>query len=245
MMKKDILVKGLTAFTILTSTYAMQASVVNTHNVAHAYADDRVQVKDVTQSPYKAIVAVGNSEHQGSGVVVGPHTVVTNKHVVGWQYDHPEAVRITPMATAGSNGGLYQAEKVIPFPGEEDLVVIHIKPQTIEPPMKKFDQNAGILSLSDANATQVGDRIHTAGYPGDKARGTMWKADGRITEINGSSFVMSLYTVGGQSGSPIYNDQQQVVGIVRGGPEDVHAKITDGVFFNQDVIQFIKANIKK
>ncbi|HDD1098182.1 TPA: serine protease [Staphylococcus aureus] len=240
-MSKNIIMKSILAFTVLTTIGGIETQINKHEYTAKAYEDDRILVNDVSKSPYNAIVSIGNNGHGGTGFVIGKNTILTNKHVV----NHGGIIRVVPMATKDSNGGLYEVEKVIPYPGNEDLAVLHVKENTMEPPNKKFSENSGIFTLNDENSIKNGSAVHTAGYPGNKPVGTMWKSDGTVTSISGTRFEMSLYTSKGQSGSPIYDEQNRVVGILKGGPEDLSKKVTTGVLFDDKIRSFIKSNIKK
>ncbi|MEQ6100522.1 trypsin-like peptidase domain-containing protein [Staphylococcus saccharolyticus] len=238
---KNILIKSIFALSVLTTVGGVEAQINKVDYTAKAYEDDRALVQDATKSSYNAIVAVGNNGYAGSGFVIGKNTVLTNKHVI----NHGDVIHVATLATSKSNCGHYEVDKVIPYPGSEDLAVLHVKENSIEPPNKNFSGNSGMLTLNEENNTKVGSHVYTAGYPGNKPRGTMWKSDGTITNIAGTHFVMSLYTSDGKSGSPIYDQQNRVVGILKGGPNDLSKKITTGVFFDEQIRDFMKSNIKQ
>lgn len=78
------------------------------------------------------------------------------------------------------------------------------------------------------------------GYPGDKPLATMWESKGKILSINGNQMTYDLSTYGGNSGSPVFNENNEVIGIHYGGVEHKH---NSAVFINEDVQNFLKQNI--
>lgn len=75
-MNKNVMVKGLTALTILTSLGFAENISNQPHSIAKAEKNVK-EITDATKEPYNSVVAfVG-----GTGVVVGKNTIVTNKHI--------------------------------------------------------------------------------------------------------------------------------------------------------------------
>ena len=68
----------------------------------------------------------------------------------------------------------------------------------------------------------------------------MWESKGKILSINGNQMTYDLSTYGGNSGSPVFNENNEVIGIHYGGVEHKH---NSAVFINEDVQNFLKQNI--
>ncbi|EOB8944535.1 hypothetical protein ACIXJ9_002430 [Staphylococcus aureus] len=62
-MSKNIIMKSILAFTVLTTIGGIETQINKHEYTAKAYEDDRVLVNDVSKSPYNAIVAIGNNRH--------------------------------------------------------------------------------------------------------------------------------------------------------------------------------------
>lgn len=62
-----------------------------------------------------------------------------------------------------------------------------------------------------------------------------------MLSASSSDVSYDLSTYGGNSGSPIFNANNQVIGLHYGGVPDSH---NSGVLFNSNVQQFIQSNLK-
>ncbi len=67
--------------------------------------------------------------------------------------------------------------------------------------------------MSNNAETQVNQNITVTGYPGDKPVATMWESKGKITYLKGEAMNYDLSTTGGNSGSPVFNEKNEVIGI--------------------------------
>ena len=66
----------------------------------------------------------------------------------------------------------------------------------------------------------VNSNVEVIGYPGDKDFGTMWGGTGKITSTT-NRIEHTVDTFEGQSGSPILNSSNQVLGVHRGGTTSI------------------------
>lgn len=67
-----------------------------------------------------------------------------------------------------------------------------------------------------AGLGSVGTKVNIAGYPGDKNTGSsrnQWQMRGRITLVTARNLYYLIDTAEGQSGAPIYNENNTVIGI--------------------------------
>lgn len=76
-MKKSFMLKSLSSLIILSSVGFVDSSVNETHHVAQAEGNVK-EIKDGYVAPYRSVVGFVGA----GGFVVGPNTVVTNKHVI-------------------------------------------------------------------------------------------------------------------------------------------------------------------
>ncbi len=192
--------------------------------------DDRFQITNTTAVPWKRIchlqiIAANGKKFLGSGALIGPRTVVTAGHCVfmkqqgGWA----SSIAVTP----GRNGNSK------PF-GSCNAVKLWSVRGWVNDSGRPYDYGAiilpssfrlanpsafGFANLSDAQLQ--GKKLNTAGYPGDKAPGTMWWAGRVATRLTRTTLVYNTATMGGQSGSAVWikrpNGERIMVGIHTNG----------------------------
>ncbi|WP_225891024.1 trypsin-like serine peptidase [Streptomyces dioscori] len=179
--------------------------------------DDRVQITDTSVYPWRVhcyllITTRDNVRYQGTGWLIGPHTIATAGHVVyikgsgvaardGWA----QSIQVMP----GRNGAS------LPF-GSITCTNFRSVTGWTDNGDENFDYGA-IITPSDIGST-VGwfgfgvwsdsDLLKTtgniAGYPGDKAAGTLWYAARGIDSVAARKVYYDIDTAGGQSGSSVY-----------------------------------------
>lgn len=200
--------------------------------------NDRHKILAPNTGHYKSICFLtleGNKV--ASGVVVGKNTMLTNKHV---KRSAPNGLKAMPGASGANKypNGQFKASEYVEYPGDGDLAVVHFKPN-------KQGQHIGDvvppIPLSDAAKVQKGDRITMTGYPADKPYATMWVSKGKILGKPGNQLAYNASSVGGNSGSPVFNAQNQLVGVHFGG---VNGKKNSAVALSGDVLDFVKRNLK-
>ena len=151
--------------------------------------DDRVQVHNTTDYPWRAICslsikAADGSNWIGTGWFVAPRTVITAGHCV-WMHDHGgrvASIRVMP----GRNGSATET----PF---KSCLATHVRTTTAWIDDRDSDRDYGCVilpqsfmdysplgtfgyaSLSDLD----GLTVNISGYPGDKPTGTQWFHHGR------------------------------------------------------------------
>lgn len=116
-----------------------------------------------------------NNAIQGSGVVVGPNTILTNRHVVS-KAKSPQNIKIAPARKSQTEipFGSFEASDFI-VNDEEDLAVVHVSPKSIG----SIGEVVAQAKIVNNPSTSVGDSITVTGYPGDKPWATMWESKGR------------------------------------------------------------------
>lgn len=169
-------------------------------------ADGRFQITNTTAYPYRAIAHVTSSIGGCTGWLINANTVVTAGHCVygsGWASN----VRVYPgrngSSTPYGSCGARLLYSVVGWTQNHD---------------RNYDYGAIKLNCSIGNTTGwfgyrwqsaslTGQPTYLAGYPGDKAYGTMWRHNDvvRITQTYRLYYANDTY--GGQSGSPVWNGQ--------------------------------------
>lgn len=206
--------------------------------------NDRHQITDTTNGHYAPVTYIQVEAPTGtfiaSGVVVGKDTLLTNKHVVDATHGDPHALKAFPSAINQDNypNGGFTAEQITKYSGEGDLAIVKFSPNEQN---KHIGEVVKPATMSNNAETQVNQNITVTGYPGDKPVATMWESKGKITYLKGEAMQYDLSTTGGNSGSPVFNEKNEVIGIHWGG---VPNEFNGAVFINENVRNFLKQNIE-
>lgn len=192
--------------------------------------DERVQVADTTQFPFRTIgylqAADGNGDYSScTGFLVAPRAVVTPAHCL---YDHEAGGWKTEMVFAPGlashdalpSGYFGYEEAYVPaayvdgyaghygsvMPWDLGLVILS------EP----VGQRLGWMPFGTSGATQ--GEVSLVGYPGDKPAGTMWRDRCRFTIDDASAGLMTHDCLAwpGTTGAPLVageGDGSRAVGV--------------------------------
>jgi pSer/pThr/pTyr-binding forkhead associated (FHA) protein/V8-like Glu-specific endopeptidase len=107
---------------------------------------------------------------------------------------------------------------------EIDLAILQINDKALPPSVKK------LIDVSNAEAEEkrlrVGDRLTTIGYPAGTALNYRPDEDGLKPiiksgnlqrDLSAYSFDINVELLGGSSGSPVFNERKQLVGVINSG----------------------------
>ncbi|MGL9923201.1 trypsin-like serine peptidase [Enterococcus sp. DIV1758] len=196
--------------------------------------DERSQIFNTKVAPYNSIVWIAGA----SGAVIGENTVLTAAHVVRRFYDSPSNIDVIP----GRNGngtpyGKFKA-KAVYIPDEYlkkananfDYAIVTVESNNGQ----SIGSKIPILPIKLTNIIGKGTALSTAGYPGDKPRGTLWESNGHVVSEDSIRLKYDMDTAGGQSGSPIFNENHEIIGVHTNG-----GKTNSGVKLNTNIYQFI------
>ncbi|MBV7392485.1 trypsin-like serine protease [Enterococcus sp. ALS3] len=217
--------------------------------------DDRTKILNTQSPPYSSIVQIEmrfgtNDWYVGSGVLVSPNIVLTAGHVV---YDNDtkkwasEIIvspgrneQIKPYGSTTSYA-LSAHDGWVNATSDSDLEEYDIGMIRLNEPLGIY---SGWLNVS----TNVTDnmQIITSGYPGDKYVNniypTMWTSSGYINELTENNLYYQLDTTGGQSGSPIYDTQNNVIGVHTSAFKD-QTPLNVGTRITEDNYELIKNQV--
>ena len=198
--------------------------------------NNRHRIPGTTHGHYQSLCFVDMGDGGiASGVVVGKNTMLTNKHVV-----KNDSVTAMPAANGQNNfpKGQFKSNNIVRYPGDQDLAVVHFD---------KNDKGQSIgdvvrpANMADAQQSKVGERMTITGYPSDKPLSTMWESIGKITKNDGSHLEYDASTVGGNSGSGVFNKKRQLIGIHYGGAgKDANGSVP----LTGDMLNFVKNNMQ-
>lgn len=189
--------------------------------------DDRVQITTTAQAPYNRIChlsirAGDGSSFLGTGFFIGPRTILTAGHCV-YDSDHggwPQQIIVSPGRNGNSKPfGQFVSTRFSSVQGwiknqsrDCDYGVIHLSPNDRVP------SQIGCFGYGVFSDDYIEKRrLHIAGYPGDKPAGTMMFHSRQATDVTPTTIVYDIDTVGGQSGSPVYDEFRRVVAIHTNG----------------------------
>lgn len=208
--------------------------------------DGRSRVLNTRESPYcihaQLTMVFAGQEYVGSGVMVGPHHVLTCGHNV-YSIDTKSwaaSISVYPALNGRSAPfGELHAVRVYTFADwtnradtDFDLALL-----VLNRSIGKFTGWGGVVSTPDsALATQ---RVHITGYPGDKNCNEMWTMEHTMQSLLAERFEYKIDTYNGQSGSAIWFVKlglPMIAGIhtsgtqfINGGTRISHQKFTEFV----------------
>jgi V8-like Glu-specific endopeptidase len=208
--------------------------------------DGRSRILNTRDSPYcihaQLTPVFAGQECGGSGVMIGPHHVLTCGHNV---YDFEtkswaSSISVYPALNERSApfGGLHVV-KVYMFAdwtnrGDTDFDIALL---VLNRSVGKYTGWGGVMSTH--NSALTNQRVHITGYPGDKNCIEMWTMEHTMDAILAETFKYRIDTYNGQSGSAIWFLQQgspMIVGvhtsgtqIINGGTRISYQKFTEFV----------------
>lgn len=251
MRKKLLLLSLLTGLVFSFSMKTVRVEAIASENSPEVQvrsiigSDERVRIFDTTESPYNSIAFIAADGAAGSGAVIGKNTVLTAAHVVKNIRNNPnkESIYVIP----GRNG------TNLPY-GKFKIESVHIPQRYIENP--SVDSDIAVITVGTLNGKSIGELVPilpykltntvetgmdliTTGYPGDKTWGTMWSSNGTVQGQTNTRIYYNMDTAGGQSGSPVYNLNKEIVGVhtTGAGSKNFATKL------NNEYYQFVSKNI--
>ncbi|MCS4486121.1 trypsin-like serine peptidase [Staphylococcus americanisciuri] len=204
--------------------------------------DSRIAVKNYLADPYKKIVLLkmhfNNFSAKGTGAMINKNTVLTAAHNV---YDFATksfAEQITVIAGAQGKLPLGTATVIQKFVPKEwinsaskeyDFAVLKLN--------NDLGNKTGFFSFSQD--TSLNQTLQIAGYPGDKESNTLYSGKGRLLKTTQHNLYYDVDTFNGESGSPILNDQNLIIGVHTAGsagPDEYNL----GTRINKEKLALIK-----
>ncbi|NHA35253.1 hypothetical protein C1O33_00555 [Staphylococcus schleiferi] len=209
-------------------------------------------IKDSQNAPYHIVGRIDfNNGRSGTGFVIGNNTVATNSHV-GINFKGKDSGVFKLAYNKYNKGpkilGEYSVTDVKFAPHkDDDVAILTVVPKNGAKNVGEVVQQAAIIDAGfiDKKWLETSENnLHIAGYPSLGDRNIMWGSDGKILDFAfGSNHIYkaNILTSPGGSGSPLFNNHQQVIGINSSTYGD-DPKVSGGFLFKDDLLKFIIDN---
>lgn len=176
------------------------------------------KVQDTTQSPYQSVGSIFvKGKTLATASVVGKNKIITNYHIARQAENDPSKIIFRPGQTKDDQGnvknpfGEFEAKSIeeAPFGQGTDLAIVTLKPN-------KEGKEVGdvVKPLTFGNGDAVGQNqvLHLVGFPYNTVQHTMYKQRIEVHSTQGALKYFG-YTEVGNSGSPIFDDNNEIIGI--------------------------------
>lgn len=227
--------------------------VIFSHSGFTAVANSEIYpIKDSQNAPYHIVGRIDfNNGRSGTGFVIGNNTVATNRHV-GINFKGKDSGTFKLAFNQKNNGpkslGDFSVVSVKFAPHkDDDVAILTVVPKNGAKNVGEVVQQAAIIDAGfiDKKWLETSENnLHIAGYPSLGDRYIMWGSDGKILDFafgSNRTYKSDILASPGASGSPLFNKNNQVVGINSSFYAD-DPKISDGFLFKEDLLQFVLDN---
>ncbi|MBF0778532.1 trypsin-like serine peptidase [Streptococcus cuniculi] len=204
----------------------------------------RTQIVDIAASQYRGIAIIQSKSYPdgfGTGSFISSDTLITNRHVLTAIENAEDAV----IRVVDENNQFVDLPvKSFAIPNDESMDVGIVKLQS--PITSSSDlKNIKPFVLADnkiIDKVKANQSIRTVGYPGDKDYGSLWNSQGTILEKDGNFLKFTAPIAGGSSGSPLFNEDNQLIGLSNASTDDINNPMSFGFLFDSKIRDFIEKN---
>lgn len=172
----------------------------------------------------------------GTGSFITPDTLITNEHVIQDLKDIENKVVIEI-----DGNPMHLEIKDLIFPKDQYMAIGIVK---LEEPItnNKKLSHIKILKIADKEnieKTRVNDFVKVIGYLGYKTFGTLWISSGNIKELDKKFMSFNALISGGSSGSPIFNDNDEFIGLMNASNDNINKPLSFGSLIYDEARKFI------
>lgn len=261
-MNGKIVVKSLIALSVMTSLVITTNGVSDLKHsdlIAKAEEKNEVQpkieeVKNSFHAPYNIVTKIKTPNSYATGFVSGKTTVMTNRHVLKSILKEGTLKTDVILAKNDANEGdkkdlgTFKIKDFTVAPDNIDVVILEMHPNENGKYIGDIVQPAKIKSADNITQEWIDNnkdkKFFIAGYPGNKDKNKMWHAEGKLKFFIGGNDPLKFYgdipAAPGNSGSPVFNANNEVVGIVYSGWDS--GTDVNGYMFRENLYKFIEAN---
>jgi V8-like Glu-specific endopeptidase len=210
------------------------AGVVACSSSSPVKEPDLPSFRNVTEAPApiqtaaRAVVRIGTTGEFGTGSFISPTGVLlTNNHILGVSICPREGcyAQLTFMHQHGSPPQDPQTVFVVPLAIDVGLDIAEMQVYVAPGAAQLATPDYLTLDAHDATSLQ-GTHIHVVGHPEGKLK--KW-SEGQVVDVDGSWIYSDAFSLPGNSGSPLLDDQGHMVGILHRGSTSQDMETSDGV----------------
>ncbi|MCQ9299534.1 trypsin-like serine protease [Staphylococcus hyicus] len=209
------------------------------------------KVENTKEYPYQAVGSIFIKQKTvATASVVGKNKIITNYHIAKQAENDPSKVIFRPGLTTDENGvfqrpfGEFTAKSIeeAPFGAGLELAIITLNPNEEG---KEIGEVVKPLELGNANAVEPRQKLSLIGYPNEHVQNKMFNQEIEVLSTkNGLKYFG--YTESGNSGSPILDGDNSIVGIHVGKSGfDDKRKFLIGTLFDGNLPKLLKEKLNK
>lgn len=208
------------------------------------------KVTDTTVSPYQSIGSIFvKGKTKATASVVGKNKIITNYHIAKQADNDPSKIIFRPGLTKDEDNqlkipfGEFTAKSIeeAPFGAGVDLAIITLNPNNEG---QEIGEVVKPLEFGNGDFVDPHQKLNLIGYPDGHVQNTMIKHE---IEVHSTSQGLKYfgYTEGGNSGSPILDEDNTIVGmhVGKSGIQD-KGSILSGVLFSKNLTRDLKEKLK-
>jgi hypothetical protein len=191
---------------------------------SHAATTDIPSFQDVSDAPAKiqeaaaAVVRIGTAGQLATGSFISPNGIlITNNHVLGVDVCPIEGcyAALTFMYQRHATPQAPQTVFVVPLAIDVGLDMAVMQVHSAGPASPPLSTPHYLTLDSRDPASLLGSHVNVVGHPEGHLK--KW-TEGRVVDSNGAWISFSAYSLPGSSGSPVLDDDGNMVGILHRGP---------------------------
>ena len=184
------------------------------------YMRNKLKVSSVFKAQNNIIIPMGSlSENSGTSLIkIYPSTNLKNNQSTGTGFAiSPNGIIVTAYHVVKNSDDI---EVLIPGLGFKPAEIISSNPSNDIAILKIKSETKNFLQISNFKSSKISDKVYTMGYPLSSVLGDKPKySEGVVNALTGLGDSASLMQVSipiqpGNSGGPVLNDKNEVVGMV-------------------------------